>query len=125
MKITKAQWDGFWKLVHSKSEHFYYDDSDIDPAIDEPETRPDEVFTVATGELCHGGPQEQSFEIPGVLTRTQVTKAIEERMNYPIVSAIRRYLGSLTETTLAVKLPRDREDDFRRLVSELGGSIIS
>lgn len=124
MKITKKQWDDFWKLVHSMSEHFYYDDSDIDPAIDEADTPAASVFSVTTGYLCHGGPQEQTFEIPGVLSRSQVGNAIENRATFPIVSAIRRYLASLTEITVAVKLPRDQEDNFRRLVSDLGGSII-
>lgn len=128
MKITKGQWEGFWKILHGKSEHFYYDDSDLDPMIDEAATNPAEVFSLTTGQILFGGPHEPPFEVPGVLSRSQVAKMIEERslgVGCALPAAIRRYLTSLSVVTVISTIPRDQEDNFRRLVSELGGTVQS
>lgn len=128
MKITKSQWEDFWKILHGKSEHFYYDDSDLDPMIDEAATNPAEIFALTTGQILFGGPRELPFEVPGILSRSQVAKMIEEHggsVGCALPAAIRRYLASLTVVTIVSTIPRDQEENFRRMVSELGGTVQS
>jgi len=128
MKICKQQWDGFWSALQKASEGFYYDDSDIDPSIDDADTNPGEVFSVSCGTIHFGEALSQRdtkpFEVPGIFTRAQVRAAISDSTSYGLVAAIGRYLKSLETETIAVQIPKAATEELTALVNRVGGTIL-
>jgi len=87
---------------------------------------PGEMITVNHGGLFYQGQSSEPYEIPGILTKSQVTAAIKDRyrLSYSLPAAIRRWLKCQKTLTICVEIDREKEAEFRAALKALGGKVI-
>jgi hypothetical protein len=110
MRISKQEWDAFWKTLGN---NWYIDDSDEPEIVDD--LKPSDTFEITGGFIGWQG----NRELPGV---PGLIKEGEESADF--LSTFRKWRKQQDQVFIVVQIHENLVDELVKKVKSVGGKII-
>lgn len=123
MRISKHDVDAFWAYLQLHGKDGFYE---LDTFVADEDAKPEEILSYKTGVIAwQGSENAEPFAVPGVFTLQQVQSMIEEREQFNIVAAFKRFIKNKDSATVLLSIKKEHLDALKAWVKERGATVIS